>query len=38
VPQRVCRSSDEPERIFFFRSARDLDNATLTITKGEQTL
>jgi len=38
VPQRICRSLDEPERIFFFRSARDLDNATLTITKGEETL
>jgi len=38
VPQRICRSSDETERIFFFRSARDMDNATLTITKGEETL
>jgi len=38
VPQRICRSSDETERIFFFRSARDMDNATLTITKGKQTL
>ena len=38
VPQRLCRSAIEPERVFFFRSARDMDNATLTITRGEQTL
>jgi thioredoxin reductase len=38
VPQRICRNAAETERIFFFRSARDMDNATLTITKGGNTL
>ncbi len=38
IPQRLCRNSEEMERVFFFRSARDMDNATLTIAKGEQVL
>lgn len=38
VPQRLCRNSDETERVFFLRSPRDMDNATLTIAKGEQVL
>jgi thioredoxin reductase len=38
VPQRLCRSAEEPERVFFFRSARDMDNATLTVSKGGETL
>ncbi|PKM40526.1 MAG: pyridine nucleotide-disulfide oxidoreductase [Firmicutes bacterium HGW-Firmicutes-9] len=38
VPQRLCRNSEEMERVFFFRSARDMDNATLTVAKGEQVL
>ena len=38
VPQRICRSIEAQERVFFFRSARDMDNATLTITKGGNTL
>ena len=38
VPQRLCRTSEAHERVFFFRAARDMDNATLTITKGGQTL
>ena len=38
VPQRICRNSEVTERVFFFRSARDMDNAVLTIAKGEQIL
>lgn len=38
VPQRLCRNSSEQERTFFFRAARDMDDATLTITKGGNTL
>ena len=38
VPQRVDRNADETQRVFFFRSAEDMDNATLTVTKGETTL
>ena len=38
VPQRVSRNAKEQERVFFFRAATDLDNATLTITKGGDTL
>lgn len=38
VPQRLCRNGAENERTFFFRAARDMDNATLTITKGGNTL
>ena len=34
VPQRLCRSAENSERVFFFRSARDMDNATLTVSKG----
>ena len=38
VPQRICRNAEKQDRLFFFRSARDMDNATLTITKGGNTL
>lgn len=38
VPQRLCRNAEESERVFFFRSARDLDRAELTITRGDQIL
>ena len=38
VPQRVSRNAETQECVFFFRSAKDMDNATLTITKGGNTL
>lgn len=38
VPQRLDRNATETQRIFFFRSSTDMDNATLTVMKGEQTL
>ena len=38
VPQRICRNDEKQERVFFFRSARDMDDAKLTITKGGTTL
>ncbi len=38
VPQRIDRNSNSDERVFFFRSARDMDHATLSVTKGERTL
>ena len=38
VPQRVDRNADVTQRVFFFRSAADMDNTTLTVTKGETTL
>ena len=38
VPQRISACSATSARVFFFRSARDLDNATLTVTKGGRTL
>ena len=38
VPQRVDRNAGQLERVFFFRSAQDMDHATLTITKGATTL
>ena len=38
VPQRLCRNCTETERTFFFRAAQDMDNATLVVTKGENTL
>ncbi|HML66966.1 MAG TPA: NAD(P)/FAD-dependent oxidoreductase [Clostridia bacterium] len=34
VPQRISRNAEMQERVFFFRSAKDMDNAMLTITKG----
>ncbi|MPN42042.1 hypothetical protein SDC9_189598 [bioreactor metagenome] len=34
VPQRISRNAETQERVFFFRSAKDMDNAMLTITKG----
>ncbi len=38
VPQRVSRNAEAHERVFFFRSATDMDNATLTITKAGITI
>ncbi len=38
VPQKLDRNAEERNRVFFFRSSADLDHATLTIVKGEQTL
>ncbi|MEN6419466.1 MAG: FAD-dependent oxidoreductase [Clostridiaceae bacterium] len=38
VPQKLKREAVEPERTFFFRSARDMDNAVLTVIKGETVL
>ncbi len=38
VPQRLCRNGAETERIFFFRAASDMDNATLSISKGGHVL
>ena len=38
VPQRIDRNAAEAERVFFFRSSADMDNATLTVIKGETTL
>lgn len=38
VPQKLERKTAEPERTFFFRSARDMDNAVLTVTKGKAVL
>lgn len=38
VPQKLERGASEPERTFFFRSARDMDNAVLSVTKGEAVL
>lgn len=38
VPQKLERKATEPERTFFFRSARDMDSAVLTVIKGETVL
>ena len=38
VPQRINRSASSAERVFFFRASRDMDHATLRVTKGERTL
>ncbi|MPM74182.1 hypothetical protein SDC9_121167 [bioreactor metagenome] len=38
VPQRINRSANQQERVFFFRSSADLDGATLTVRKGAKTL
>ena len=38
VPQRINRNTTSTERVFFFRASRDMDHATLTVTKGERTL
>jgi len=38
VPQRINRNSEQQERVFFFRSMKDLDGATLTVTKGGKLL
>lgn len=38
VPQRLCRTSEAHERVFFFRAAKDMDHAILTVTKAGKTL
>ena len=38
VPQRLCRTSEAHERVFFFRAAKDMDRAILTVTKAGKTL
>ncbi len=38
VPQRLDRNAAEAERIFYFRSAAELENAVLTVRCGETTL
>ena len=38
VPQKLEREAVKPERTFFFRSARDMDNTVLTVTRGETVL
>ncbi len=38
VPQRLDRNVATAERTFYFRSYCDMDNATLSVTKGDQTL
>lgn len=38
VPQRIDRNADLAERIFFFRSSDELDGATLSVSRGGQTL
>jgi thioredoxin reductase len=38
VPQRLCRNAEDKVCLFYFRSSSDLDNATLTITKGGKTI
>lgn len=38
VPQRINRNAERQERVFYFRSTKDMDSATLTVTKGGQLL
>ncbi len=38
VPQKLERHAVEVKRTFYFRSARDMDEAVLTVTKGETVL
>lgn len=38
VPQRIDRALGERTRVFFFRAARDMDDAVLTVSRGEQIL
>lgn len=38
VPQRLDRNASSPERTFYFRAARDMDGATLTVSHGEEVL
>ena len=38
VPQRLDRNATETERVFFFRSSSDMDNAMLRISRGERVL
>ncbi len=38
VPQRINRASETHERVFFFRTAKDMDRATLSVTKAGKTL
>ena len=38
VPQRLDRNTANKERVFFFRASSDMDDAMLTVFKGETTL
>ncbi|NLI53107.1 MAG: FAD-dependent oxidoreductase [Clostridiales bacterium] len=38
VPQRLDKAAAESERVFFFRSSADMDNALLTVSRGETRL
>ena len=38
VPQRLNRSAEETERVFFFRASEDMDNATLRVSCGNRLL
>lgn len=38
VPQRLDRNAPSPERTFFFRAARDMDGAELTVSRGNEVL
>ncbi|MEN6594897.1 MAG: FAD-dependent oxidoreductase [Clostridiaceae bacterium] len=38
VPQKLDRNTAETKRTFYFRSARDMDDAVLSVTKGEAVL
>lgn len=38
VPQRLDRNAEQTERVFFFRSSSDMDDATLQITRGSTVL
>lgn len=38
VPQRLNQTATNPERVFYFRSSRDMDNATLRLSRGGKEL
>jgi thioredoxin reductase len=38
VPQRIDRMQGEETRVFFFRAARDMDGAMLTVSRGNDVL
>ena len=38
VPQRLDQNAPSPERTFYFRAARDMDNAVLTVSRGSEVL
>lgn len=38
VPQRINQSKNELEHVFFFRAAKDMDHAVLTLTKAGKTI